>query len=157
MSIEMLHHGLGGLDVGLLIARATVGSFFAISGAHKLIMPEYHKSIADLLVSLHIPFPRFNAWWVPTVEFLGGCGVLVGLLTPLAALGLMVICTVACLTDGPRRVRDMEEGSDGLHDPTEVADDVLYLPEAMYLVVLLLLIMAGPGVYSLDHIVAGWY
>lgn len=157
MSVELLHHGVGAVDVALMADRALVGTFFAISGAHKLFVPEYHKSVADLMRSLHIPFPRFNEWWVPLVEFSAGLGLLVGLLTPLAAAGLLTICIVACCTDGPRRVRDMEEGSDGMQDPSEVVDDVLYLPEAMYAVLLAILVLAGPGRYSLDNLVSGWY
>ena len=39
--------------------------------------------------------------FVPGVEFLGGLGVAVEFLTPLAALGLLVICSVALLTNSP--------------------------------------------------------
>jgi putative oxidoreductase len=151
-----LHSGLGRPDMALLVMRATVGSFFAISGLHKLFVPEYHKSIADTMVALHIPFPRFNAWWVPGVEFFGGAALMLGLLTVPAALGLFVICIVACTTDGPRRVREMEAGTRGLHDASEVLDDILYLPEVLYGVILLTFVLAGGGRYSLDHMLLSY-
>ena len=43
-----------------------------------------------------------NQWWVPTVEFTAGAAVVIGLLAPLAALGLLVVILVAIVTSGPQ-------------------------------------------------------
>ena len=69
----------------------------------------------------------FNQWWVPFVEFTAGGGVLIGLLAPLAALGLLVIILVAMVTTGRQRIK--------LYKPIDEADridDWLYLPETLY-------------------------
>jgi uncharacterized membrane protein YphA (DoxX/SURF4 family) len=146
----VFHSGIGGPEIALTINRMSVGLFFAIAGYHKLFYPDYHLSLVGELKTLHIPLVRFNQWWVPSVEFSAGCALIVGLLSPLAAMGLVVICAVACCCDGPRRIRDME--GTGRIPKIEYLDDILYLPEALYVIMLLVVICGGPGPYSLDHV-----
>jgi hypothetical protein len=55
---------------------------------------------------------RLNQWWVPLVEFSAGGAVVIGLVAPLAALGLLVIiliasADVALLHDRRSRLRSM--------------------------------------------------
>ena len=69
---------------------------------------------------------------------------------PLAALGLLVICLVAVHTSGKRRLV-----SSTPIDRADYLDDVLYLPEVLYLVMLAVVILAGPGPFRLDSIVLG--
>jgi uncharacterized membrane protein YphA (DoxX/SURF4 family) len=87
---------------------------------------------------------------VPTVEFSAGGAVLIGLLAPLAALGLLVIILVAIATTGQQRIK--------LYKPINEADridDWLYLPETLYAFMLLVVISAGAGPYSLDALMLG--
>ena len=87
----------------------------------------------------------FNQWWVPLVEFTAGAGVLIGFLSPLAALGLLVIILVAIATSGRQRI--------ALYKPIDEADridDWLYLPETLYAFMLIVVVSAGGGPYSLD-------
>ena len=87
---------------------------------------------------------------MPSVEFAGGGAVLFGLLAPLAALGLLVIIVVAMATSGRQRIK--------LYKPIDEADrldDWLYLPETLYAFMLILVISAGAGPYSLDALILG--
>ena len=92
----------------------------------------------------------FNQWWVPLVEFTAGGAVLIGLLAPLAALGLLVIILVAIATSGRQRIK--------LYKPIDEADridDWLYLPETLYAFMLIIVVSAGAGPYSLDALILG--
>ena len=69
----------------------------------------------------------------------GGGAVLVGLLAPLAALGLLVLILVAIATSGRQRIK--------LYKPIDRGDridDWLYLPETLYAFMLILIVSAGP-------------
>jgi uncharacterized membrane protein YphA (DoxX/SURF4 family) len=87
-----------------------------------------------------VPALGFNQWWVPSVEFSAGVAVLIGLLAPLAALGLLVIIVVAIATSGRQRIK--------LYKPIDTGDridDWLYLPETLYAFMLIVIISAGTG------------
>jgi putative oxidoreductase len=71
----------------------------------------------------------------------------VGLLTPLSALVLVVDMIVAIATN---RIHSIEET--GIF---AWLDDFLYLPEVLYVLILIWLIFSGPGRYSLDGLI-GW-
>ena len=86
-----------------------------------------------------------NQWWVPLVEFSAGGAVVIGLLAPLAALGLLVVILVACATSGRQRIKTYKP-----IDEADRIDDWLYLPETLYAFMLLLVISAGAGPYSVD-------
>jgi uncharacterized membrane protein YphA (DoxX/SURF4 family) len=92
----------------------------------------------------------FNQWWVPTVEFSAGCAVVIGLLAPLAALGLLVITLVAIVTSGRQRIKDYKP-----IDEADRIDDWLYLPEVLYAFMLIVVVAAGAGPYSLDAFIWG--
>ena len=84
------------------------------------------------------------------MEFPAGCGVLVKFLAPLAALGLLVIILVAIATSGRQRIE--------LYKPIDEADridDWLYSPETLYVLMLVIVVSAGAGPYSLDVLVLG--
>lgn len=147
--IDYIVAGVGGIEGVELVARIGTGFFFAASGYHKLFNKSRHASLVETLTELHIPLVRVNAWFVPIVELLAGLALIVGLLTVPAALGLAVICLVACMTDGPRRVRDMAP-----IDIADKADDWLYLPEVLYLILLGYIIANGPGAMSADWLLA---
>ena len=102
------------------------------------------------LVTDRVPRLGFNQWFVPSIEFFGGLALLAGMLAPLAALGLLVICLVAVHTSGKRRVI-----SSMPIDRADYLDDVLYLPEVLYLVMLVVVVLGGPGPLRLDSIVLG--
>ena len=145
---NILFNGVGWTDIALTLSRVAVGAFFMLSGYHKLFNAERHRVFADELKALGVPAVGFNQWWVPSVEFSAGGAVLVGLLAPLAALGLLVVITVAIASSGRERIR--------LYKPIDEADridDWLYLPETLYAFMLIIVVSAGAGPYSLDALI----
>jgi hypothetical protein len=56
------------------------------------------------------------------------------------------------LTDGIKRIADWRP-----IDRSDWLDDVLYLPEVLYARLLLSVILAGPGPYGLDALIAGHF
>jgi uncharacterized membrane protein YphA (DoxX/SURF4 family) len=146
--IDILFNGVGWIDIALSLNRIAVGAFFMLSGYHKLFNAERHRTVVDELKALGVPAVGFNQWWVPLVEFTAGGGVLIGLLAPLAALGLLVIILVAMATSGRQRLK--------LYKPIDEADridDWLYLPETLYAFMLIIVVSAGAGPYSLDALI----
>lgn len=75
--------------------------------------------------------------------------MIIGLLSALAAFGLSVICLGALLFDAIKRVRAWK--------PIDRADwlgDLLYIPEALYCIGLAVVMLGGPGPWSLDAKIA---
>jgi uncharacterized membrane protein YphA (DoxX/SURF4 family) len=149
-TMDLLFFGFGGTDLAIALNRIAVGAFFMLSGYHKLFNAERHRSIVDELKALGVPAVGFNQWWVPLVEFTAGSAVLVGLLAPLAALGLLVIILVAMATSGRRRIKLYKP-----IDESDRIDDWLYLSETLYAFMLLIVVSAGAGPYSLDGLILG--
>ena len=148
--IDALFNGIGWADIALTLNRVAAGTFFLFSGYHKVFDAQRHRTFVDELTVLHVPALRFNQWWVPTIEFTAGCAVFIGLLAPLAALGLLVILLVALATSGRQRIRSYK-----VIDEADRIDDWLYLPETPYALMLIMIICAGAGPYSLDAVVWG--
>jgi putative oxidoreductase len=148
--IDVLFKGIGYTDIALLLNRVAVGTFFMFSGYHKLFNAQRHQILVNELTALHIPGVGTNQWRVPVVEFSAGAAVLIGLLAPLAALGLIVIILTAAVTSGRQRIKD--------YQPIDRADritDWLYLPEILYAFMLLIIASAGAGPYSVDSVIVG--
>lgn len=147
--LEVIFIGVGDgyVEYLLLANRVVVGLFFAFSGYHKLFVAERHEQLVKTLEACGIPFIWFCQWLVPLVELFGGLAVLVGFMAPLAALGLLSILAVALATDGPRRVKEFRP-----IDMADTIDDWLYLPETTYVVMVLLIVVAGPGAWSAHHL-----
>jgi uncharacterized membrane protein YphA (DoxX/SURF4 family) len=148
--MNLLFTGIGWTDIALTLNRIAVGAFFMLSGYHKLFDVERHRTFVDELKALGVPAVGFNQWWVPLVEFAAGAAVLIGLLAPLAALGLLVVILVAIATSGRQRI--------ALYKPineSDRIDDWLYLPETLYAFMLIIVLSAGAGPYSLDALILG--
>jgi uncharacterized membrane protein YphA (DoxX/SURF4 family) len=148
--MNLLFAGIGWTDVAITLNRIAVGAFFMLSGYHKLFNAERHRSFTEELKGLGVHAVGFNQWWVPLVEFSAGGALVIGLLAPLAALGLLVVILVAIATSGRQRIK--------LYKPIDEADridDWLYLPETLYAFMLMIIISAGAGPYSLDALILG--
>lgn len=130
----------------LFINRVVVGLFFAISGYHKIFLKQRHEQLVDTLKSDGIPAVNFFQWFVPWVELLAGMALIVGILAPLAAFGILALMTVAILTDGTKRVVEFAPV-----DKADALDDVLYLSETTYWFLALFTILGGPGWFSLHQ------
>lgn len=139
----MLEHTLS--QVGIAIPRIAVGVFFAISGYHKIFNKARHERLLHTLVEDHVPAPKIQQWWVPFWELASGGWLAVGMNTQFNAAVLIIICAVACWAEARAKVAKY-----GPIDLADVVDDYLYLPEVLYLVMLISVIFTGGGDYSLD-------
>lgn len=146
--IDLLFRGVGWTDIAMTLNRIAIGVFFMLSGYHKLFNAERHRSVVDELKALGIHAVGFNQWWVPLVEFSAGGAVLIGMLAPLAALGLLVLILVAIVTSGPQRIKVYKPIDQG-----DRIDDWLYLPEVLYAFMLIVVLSAGAGPYSIDALI----
>lgn len=80
---------------------------------------------------------------VSSVEFLGGCLLVIGLLSSVCCAALIIQMIVAIATV---RVAVIPAGLSFVG----WLDEFLYLPEAMYIIILIWLICSGPGRFSVD-------
>ncbi len=141
--------GSGDLEqYAILLVRVSIGLFFAISGANKLFVAGGTKPVYDTLVKAKVPFPRQTAYFVAGVEFVAGFLLTVGLLSSPACAALMIDMIVATLTSA---LSTLPKGL----SPLNWLDDVLYLPEVLYVLFFIWLIFSGPGKFSVDYWLAG--
>ena len=130
--------------LGILMARLAVGLLFFLSGRGKLFVPERREQMRETLVAAHVPFPQLNALFVSTVEFVFGLLLILGAVTPLACVVLSGVMIVAIAATVIRTIRAMS--------PLGWLSEFLYLPEVLYLVILIWLFFSGPGWLSIDHL-----
>src|SRR5262245_16528250 len=131
--------------VGTLLARVAVGSAFFLSGRGKLFVNARREQMRQTLREAHIPFPEINAVLVSTVEFVSGLLLIVGAATPLACVMLGGLMVVAIATTAVRTIKALS--------PLDWLSEFLYLPEVIYLVILVWLSFSGPGWFSVDHLI----
>jgi putative oxidoreductase len=89
------------IDVGLLVLRLVLGVIFIGHGAQKLFGSFDGPRIsgfAKMLEQLGVKPAKPMAILAGLAEFVGGILVILGFLTPLAALALIVVMIVAVLT-----------------------------------------------------------
>jgi len=147
--IHFALQGSSGLEqYAILLVRVSLGLFFAITGANKLFVAGDMKDIYDTLVKAKVPFPRQTAYFVASVEMIGGSLVAVGLLSSAASVALLIDMVVATLTNA---ISTMPKGL----SPLNWFDDFLYLPEVLYVLFFFWLILSGPGKFSVDYWLAG--
>lgn len=78
--------------IALTILRLVVGLIMVVHGWQKF---ENIEGFQNVLVNLGIPFPALNAYLAIAGELLGGLGLMVGLLTPIASFGIVATMSVA--------------------------------------------------------------
>jgi putative oxidoreductase len=130
--------------VAIFLARVAVGLLFFLSGRAKLFVPERRKEMRQTLIKAHVAFPDFTAALVSMVEFVCGLLLVLGAVTLLASALLAGIMTVAIATTAIRNIKATS--------PAEWLAAFLYLPEVLYLVILIWLFFSGPGWLSIDHL-----
>jgi len=147
--VQFALSGDSGLEqYAILLVRVAIGLFFAISGGNKLFVAGGTKPVYDTLVKAKVPFPRQTAYFVASVEFVGGSLVAVGFLSSPACAALMIDMIVATLTSS---LATLPKGL----SPLSWLDDFFYLPEVLYVLFFIWLICAGPGRFSVDYWLAG--
>ena len=125
------------VDIALLLLRLVVGIAFAIHGFGKIQNPMGWAQGA--------PIPGIFQLLAAVAEFGGGIAFILGLLTPLAALGIAFTMLVA--TSMHAFV---------MHDPfVNPTGGSSFEPALNYLVVSILLMFVGPGRFSLDRKIFG--
>jgi len=67
------------------VARIAVGTLLFLSGRAKLFVRERREEMQQTLVEAHVPFPKFNAVFVSTVEFVCGLLLVLGAVMPPAS------------------------------------------------------------------------
>jgi len=129
----------------ITVVRVLIGAFFCISGGTKLFVPAKFSIMQQTMISSHIPFPHASALFVSSVEFICGAGLILGFLTLVCAGLLSADMIVAIATN---RLGNLHTSGLGW------LDDILYLPEVLYVLILLWLLFSGPGPYSVDALLA---
>jgi putative oxidoreductase len=148
-SVQFALQGSSDLEQhAILLVRVSIGLFFAISGANKLFVAGGIKPVYDTLVKANVPFPDQTAYFVASVEFVAGSLLTVGFLSSAACVALLIDMVVATLTSA---LATLPEGL----SPLRWFDDLLYLPEVLYVLFFLWLICSGPGKFSVDYWLAG--
>ena len=125
------------LAIALLALRIIWGFEFFQSGLGK-----WHDmpGVIKYFSSLNIPMASFNAYFVGTLELVGGLLLLVGLCSRLAALLLALTMMVAYATAHMNAVKAL------FSDPTLfVKQDPFW-----FLVTALFVFAFGPGIFSID-------
>ena len=128
----------------ILLVRVSIGLFFAISGARKLFVAGSRQTMYETLARAKVPFPNLMTYFVSSVEFVGGSLVAAGLLSSLASVALLVDMVVAILTT---KLSAMPKNV----SPLGWVDNLLYLPEVLYVLILFWMICSGPGKLSVDY------
>ena len=118
-----------------LLARITVGYVFAESGWGKI---HNIPKVAEFFVELKLPAPLFQAHLVAYTELIAGALVFIGLATRLASIPLIITMVVALLTAKAEDIAGLS--------------DLFGTSEFLYVVLLVWLLIAGPGRASLDHL-----
>ncbi len=121
--------------LGPLVARITLGVLFVSTGWGKV---HNLAKITAYFAELGIPFPGIQAPMVSFIELVGGALLVVGLASRFAALPLMGSMVVAILTAQRANVHGLP--------------DLFGLVEWTYFALLLWVALAGPGKFSLDHL-----
>jgi putative oxidoreductase len=140
-------HGLfpnfvgGRAAIGLLFLRVVTGAAFMFHGWYKIQSP----GGAFAWMPADAPVPGFLQGLAVLAEFGGGLALILGLLTPLAAFGIACTMIVALtLVHIPK--------GDPFVSPGGTASFEL---AAGYLVNVILLLLMGPGILSLDRLLFG--
>lgn len=147
---EYFHHGFGLTEVALAVQRVALGAFFTISGAHKLFVKERHAKLVANLRENKIPFIPFHEWWVPGWEFFAGFTLVLGFASSFSAAVLAIICIVACFAEARIKVASYKP-----LNAADALDDYLYLPEVLYVIMLMVIVLGGGGHFSVDNLLKG--
>ena len=128
-----------------LATRVVVGWAFYLTGSGKWA---HFDNTVTFFTELGIPFPEANAAVVATLELVGGIALIIGLFTRLFAAGLASTMVVALLTADKQRFLESWSTASEI-SPTDISSFVFLLFFAW-------LALHGPGVVSLDALLAKW-
>jgi putative oxidoreductase len=124
----------------LLVMRLIFGWGLFQTGKGKL---ENIDRFIDFLTHLHIPMPAANAWFVASLECVGGLLLLLGLVSRLIAIPLTINFIVAYLTADHEAVVNFFKDQDAFTSAAPF----------LYLLVSLIVLAFGPGFFSIDEVI----
>jgi putative oxidoreductase len=127
---------------GQLLARESVGLLFALSGRGKLFVEPRREQMRETLRQAGLPRPELSAAVISAVELTCGVMLCLGMVTPFSCVMLMGVMVGALATT---QIPSLKAASH-----VEWLSEFLYLPEVLYVVILVWLFFAGPGWFSLD-------
>lgn len=154
--------GFGATDVASLIARLTLGSFFVLARFRSFYDPSKPEGCrvfnGDRFSSLQRKLCvcgfthklAFWTWVTAVVEVAGGLGLILGLLTTLSAFGLLVLTLRATMCTAWAKISEQ--------NPVDSLDCIacyLWRVEGIYIALAALILLLGPGAYSLDSLLIG--
>ena len=145
----LITQGAHASGAALTLNRLALGAFFATSGYHKLFNASRHATLTRTLQDDDVRAVPIMQWLLPGAELSGGWALILGFMSVLAALGLFLICAGAIALDAVKKIRAWQ--------PLDRADwlgDLLYLPETLYCIGLTVVMLGGPGPWSLDAAIA---
>jgi putative oxidoreductase len=126
----------------LLIIRLYWGWHFFLTGKGKLLNLD---RTAGFFASLNIPAPKLNAIMAGSTECFGGLLLLLGLGSRIITVPLIGTMIVAYLT----------ADSDAVKNIFNKPDAFLSADEFLFLLTCVIVLIFGPGAFSLDAIIAG--
>ena len=132
----------------VLLARVSMGLFFAISGWNKLFTVAHWKGLLAAMIATGLPFPKLMAMFLASIEFYGGALLTIGFMSTFFSIALAFAMIVAIVTVEIPFVIPPGLG------PLDWLDWFLYLPQVLYVIIFLWLIVKGPGPYSIDAMIA---
>jgi putative oxidoreductase len=137
-------------DYVLMLSRVVLGIVFLAHGAQKVFGwfggPGFDQTMKAFVQGMGIP--AFFAVMAILAEFLGGIGLLVGLLSRVAAFGIAIIMIVAV---------SLVHAQNGLFmnwSGSQRGEGFEY--HLLALAVALLVLVRGAGAWSLDRVLEGW-
>jgi putative oxidoreductase len=126
------------IDTALLVLRVVVGAILFVHGCQKLFVFGF-SGVTGAFTQMGLPMPGVLGPFIGLVEFFAGIGVVLGLLTRLAALGLACDMAGAILTVHLKN---------GFFNPTGFEYPLSLLAAFVAIVI------AGGGAYSIDGMMA---
>jgi len=124
----------------LLALRLIFGWGLFQTGKGKL---ENIDRFVDFLTRLHIPMPAANAHFVASLECVGGLLLMLGLASRLICIPLTINFIVAFLTADHEAVKNFFKDQDAFTNAAPF----------LYLLVSLLVLAFGPGLFSIDALI----
>ena len=128
--------------IGLLVLRVVAGSALMLHGLPKIKNPFGWMDFRG-----PSGVPGIFQFLAAFSEFFGGLALIVGLLTPIAALGIAFTMIVAAFK------AHISQGDPFVNPPGRQGGS--WEPAAGYFAIALLLMLAGPGALSLDALLFG--
>jgi putative oxidoreductase len=128
------------VNLGLLVLRVAVGVTMVAHGYNHIYRGGKIAGTGRWFESLGMKPGRLHAWLASLTELAAGAGLIVGLLTPLAAGALLGVVLVAWITN------HRDAGFFVFRRPTEGWEYLMNLAAAFVAIACL-----GPGEWSLDN------